>query len=322
MAHKKQLPGEPDSDHESQSSSGIAEVADQQQLAPLDEVFPADPAVPSLSVELTDQENQRPTLPYPVVGFGASAGGLTAFREILERLDPETGMAFVLVTHLSLDHKSYLTEILERYTHIPVEPVVDGQKPEPNHLYVLQPEQRLQLRGGVFHVEERTSGRGPLVIDTFFRSLAAEQKNHAIGVVLSGADSDGTYGLKAIKAEGGIALVQSPGTAVQPGMPRSSIAGDHVDLVVPPAELAVELGRLAAQFCRPEVRSLEQGVAPALDEQSFQRILQLVRNVSGLELRQYKPETLRRRMARRLVLLRKDTLADYYRFLQSHPDEV
>src|SRR6185312_9708965 len=111
-----------------------------------------------------------------------SAGGLTAFREILANLKPDTGMSFVLVTHLAPDQKSYLTEILERYTRIPVRPVVHGMRPETDHLYVLQPEQRLQLRGGVFYVEERSSThRGPHIIDTFFRSLANEQKNYAIG---------------------------------------------------------------------------------------------------------------------------------------------
>ncbi len=278
-------------------------------------------SAPALLVE-SGQENQAPALPYPVVGIGGSAGGLPAFRELLENLKPDTGMAFVLVTHMAPDHKSYLTEILERHTRIPVKAVAHGDRPQPNHLYVLQPDQRVQLRAGAFYVEERTSHRGPLLIDTFFRSLAADQKNHAIGVVLSGADSDGASGLKAIKGEGGIALVQSPASAEQPRMPRSSIAADHVDLVVPPAELALELGRLAAQFARPELRSLEQGILPQDDGQSFQRILQLLRNVSGVEFRQYKPETLRRRMLRRLVLLHKDSLAEYHRFLQAHPDEL
>jgi two-component system CheB/CheR fusion protein len=329
MADETLEPGEQNVQEENGSTSGAGRItAEQQDRARAESDGSgyepnAEPDAPALAVELTGHENQSPALPYPVVGFGASAGGLSAFREILENLNPDTGMAFVLVTHLASDHKSYLTEILERHTRIPVQPVVHGARPEPNHLYIVQPEQRLQLRGGAFYVEERTSNqRGPLVIDTFFRSLAAEQKNHAIGVVLSGADSDGASGLKAIKGEGGIALVQSPGSAAQPVMPRSSIAADHVDLVVPPAELAVELGRLAAQFSRPEVRSLEEGVTPPDDEQSFQRILQLLRNASGLELRQYKPETLRRRIARRLVLLRKDNLSDYYKFLQIRPDEL
>lgn len=283
----------------------------------------AEVGLPELSLETTGEENQAPALPYLVVGIGASAGGLTAFREVLENLAPDTDMAFVLVTHLAPDHKSYLSEIIERYTRMPVVPVVHGQRPEPNRIYVLQPDQVLQLRAGAFYVQERTQDiRSHFLIDTFFHSLAAEQKNHAVGVVLSGADGDGALGLKAIKGEGGFALVQSPVTAIHPGMPRSSIAADHVDLVVPPAEIALELAKLAVQFTRPEVRSLEEGLIPPDDEHSFQRILQLLRTVSGLEFRQYKPETLRRRMARRLVLLRKDSLADYYNFLQIRADEL
>jgi two-component system CheB/CheR fusion protein len=172
-------------------------------------------------------------------------------------------------------------------------------------------------------VEERPSGsHSAMVVDRLFRSLAADQKNHAIGVILSGNDSDGATGLKTIKGEGGIALVQSPATASHQAMPRNSIAADHVDVVAPPAELALELGRLAYHFTRPQVRSLEEGNIASDDEQSFQRILQLLRVSSGLELRQYKPETLRRRIARRMILLRKDDLASYYRFLQLRSDEV
>jgi two-component system CheB/CheR fusion protein len=280
-------------------------------------------ALLSLSVEASGPELQPPALAYPVVAIGASAGGLQAVRELLENLDPETGMAFVLVTHLSPDHKSFLKEIVDRYTRMPVAAAEHGGRPEPNQVYILQPNQLLQLRGGYFHVEERgTDGRGPLVIDTFMRSLAADQKNHAIGVVLSGADGDGASGLHAIKGEGGIALVQSPETAAQPGMPRSSIASDHVDVVAPPGELATELGRLAYHFMRPEVRALEEGAIGTDDEQSFMKILQLLRSISGLELRQYKPETLRRRMARRMILMRKENLSEYLRLLKVRPDEL
>lgn len=297
---------------------GSAEGREEADITPV-----AGAALPLLTVESTGEEHNPPVLPYPVVGIGASAGGLAAIQTVLENLPSDTGMSFVLVTHMLQDHKSYLSEILQRFTTMPVKPVEHGQRPEPDHLYVLQPEQMLQLRGGAFHVDARSrSPRGPAIIDTFFRSLGAEQKNHAIGVVLSGADSDGASGLKAIKGEGGFALVQTPGTAAQPGMPRSSIAADHVDIVVPPAEIALELGRLAAQFVRPQVRSLEEGIIPPDDEQSFHRILQLLRTVSGLELFQYKPETLRRRMARRLMLLRKDNLAEYYKFLQTRNDEL
>lgn len=277
----------------------------------------------SLSVEASPVERQAPALLYPVVGFGASAGGLQAFKEILENLDPNTDMAFVLVTHLAPDQKSFLSEIVERYTNMPVQSIENGQRPQQNHLYVLLPNQSLTLREGVFRVEPPAAGeRFPKTIDKFFYSLASDQKNHAIGVVLSGADADGALGLKAIKGEGGIALVQSPDTAMHSGMPRSSIASDHVDLVIPPAEIALELGRLAHQFRRPEVRSLEEGVISPDDEQSFQKILQLLRGLSGLDLRQYKPETIRRRIARRMLLLRMDHLGNYFRFLQTRGDEL
>lgn len=276
-----------------------------------------------LTLETAGQEHHAPALSYPVVGFGASAGGLQAFKEILENLDAHTGMAFVLVTHLAPDQRSFLSEIVERYTEMPVLSVEDGQRPQPNHLYVLLPNQALALSEGVFRVEQRPAhDRIPRTIDKFFHSLAIDQKSHAIGVVLSGADSDGALGLKAIKGEGGIALVQSPDSAMHSGMPRSSIAVDHVDLVIPPGEIAIELGRLAHQFTRPEVRSLEDGTAAPDDEMSFQKILLLIRSLSGLDLRQYKPETIRRRIARRMILLRIERLADYFRFLQIRGDEL
>jgi len=278
---------------------------------------------PVLTIETGAEESQSPSLPYPVVAFGASAGGLQAVREVLESLDPNTGMSFVLVTHLAPDQKSFLSEIVERYTKMPVAPIESDARPEPNHLYVLGPNQFARLQDGRFRVEappERE--RFPKTVDHFFYSLAADQKNHAIGVVLSGADGDGALGLKAIKGEGGIALVQSPETAMQSGMPRSSIALDHVDLVVPPAEIAFELGRLAQQFARPQVRILDEGAIPADDEQSYQKILQLLRSLSGLDLRLYKPETIRRRIARRMLLRRMDHLAQYLRFLQVRADEL
>jgi two-component system CheB/CheR fusion protein len=277
----------------------------------------------SLSLETPHEDPQFPSLLYPVVGFGASAGGLQAFREILENLDPDTGMSFVLVTHLAPDQKSFLSEIVERYTQMPVVPIENGQRPQPNHLYVLLPSQSLTIRDGIFNVEHpAASDRFPKTIDRFFYSLASDQKNHAIGVVLSGADADGALGLKAIKGEGGIALVQTPDSAMHSSMPRNSIAADHVDLVIPPAEIAVELGRLAHQFSRPEVRSLEEGAIAPDDEQTYHKILQLLRGLSGLDLRQYKPETIRRRIARRMLLLRMDHLSNYLRFLQVRNDEL
>jgi two-component system, chemotaxis family, CheB/CheR fusion protein len=276
-----------------------------------------------LTLETAAEEQRAPSLMYPVVGIGASAGGLPALEEIFRSLNPETGMTFVLVTHLAPDQKSYLLEIVERYTQMPAVPVENGQRPEPNHLYVLLPNQSLTIHEGMFRVEPPSvNERIPKTIDKFFFSLATDQKNHAIGVVLSGADADGALGLKSIKGEGGITLVQSPESAVHGDMPRSSIASDHVDLVIPPAEIALELNRLAQQFTRPEVRSLGEGIVAPDDEQSYQKILQMLRGLSGLDLRQYKPETVKRRIARRMILLRRERLVDYYRFLQSRGDEL
>lgn len=264
-----------------------------------------------------------PSLPYPLVAVGASAGGLQAFRELLEALPERTGMTFVLVTHLAPDQRSYLTEIMERHTHMPVHTIEDGQQPQQDTVYILLPNQYVEMRDGRFHLEERgTEDRTPATINRFFRSVAADQKNFAIGVVLSGADSDGASGLKTIKEEGGFALVQTPESAVHSSMPRNSIAADHVDIVLPPAELALELARLAHQFTRPELIPLEQGETKDGDERAFQSILRLLRDVSGLELRLYKPETLRRRMARRMMLERVENLPEYHRLLQVRADEL
>lgn len=316
-------PAEPADDRETQLVHSRSEEVEEQRSGD-SPAGAAGAAVPALAVTVENEagQHQVPALMYPVVAFGASAGGLQAFREVLENLDPNTGMAHVLVTHLAPDQKSFLSEIVERYTQMPVHSIEDGQRPQPNHLYVLLPNQTLTLREGMFRIEPGLTDRIPRTIDVFFRSLAADQKNHAIGVVLSGADSDGALGLKAIKGEGGIAIVQSPDTALHSDMPRSSIASDHVDLVIPPAEIARELGRLGEQFARPELRSLQEGGIPPDDEQSFHKILQLLRSVSGLDLRQYKPETIRRRIARRLLLLRIGHLATYLRMLQMRADEL
>ena len=280
-------------------------------------------AAQEITVDSDGIELRPPALPYPVVAIGASAGGLNAFREILENLPAKTGMSFVLITHLAPQQKSYLAEIMNRFTSMPVLAIVEEQRPLPDHVYVLQPNQFARLQGGVFHLQDRAeTEKSPRTIDIFFQSAAMDQKNFCAGVVLSGADGDGAEGMKAIKGEGGITLVQSPDSAVQSGMPRSSIAADHVDVVLPPAELALELARIAHGFAQPKLRPLENGKAPEGEAHAFQRILHLLRNLSGLELTQYKPETLRRRMARRMILLRLDTLSEYYRLLQTRADEL
>ena len=283
----------------------------------------ADSSAIGFSVESNAQGFREPALPYPVVALSASASNLQPVRELLDTLDRSTGMAFVVLTQLSPDSPDVLADALSTYTSMPVAPATEGVRPDPNHVYILQPNHILRIRHGWFQTEERKAGNQKVpVIETFMRSLAADQRNHAIGVVLSGTDIGAAAGLKAIKGEGGLALVQTPESAPERSVAPNSIAADHVDLIVPGSELARELTRLAYQFTRPVIRSLEEGSIDSEDEQSFQRILQLLRPVSGLEFRQYKPETLRRRIGRRMMLLRQESLAEYYRFLQLRPEEL
>jgi two-component system CheB/CheR fusion protein len=261
-------------------------------------------------------------LSFPIVAIGGSAGGVEAFLELFQYLPPDTGMAFIVVSHLAPSHKSHLVEILSSRVAMPVTEIQDQMIPEPNHVYVLPPNAVLTISRGVLQLAPRPEHRPVLVIDEFFRSLAADQKNRSVGVVLSGMDSDGALGLKVIKGEGGIAIVQAPESARFPSMPRSSIGADHVDLVVPPADIGLELARLASQFLRPELRSLEDGQAPVGQEQQFTRILNMLSGVSNIDFRGYKPATLQRRIARRMLLKRFETLADYLRYLQVHNEEL
>lgn len=268
-----------------------------------------------------DTEPKSGPLPFPVVGIGASAGGVEAYIELLAPLAPDTGMAFVLVPHLSADYESHLVEILARETTLPVSEIRPHLKPEINNIYIIPRNTRLILSRGRFHLVPRSSG-DRLPIDHFFRSLGAHQKTRAIGVVLSGMDSDGALGLKAIKGEGGITIAQSPESAKYGEMPRQGIAADHVDLVLPPAQIAAELARLGRQFAHPEVLPLQEDIVPPAEEPHFSRILTLLRGVSGIDFRNYKPNTLRRRIARRMLLKRSDNIAGYVQLLQTLPQEL
>jgi two-component system CheB/CheR fusion protein len=269
-----------------------------------------------------NDEAEPHLLPFPVVGIGGSAGGIEAYMELFQYLPADTGMTFIVISHLAPSHKSHLVEILACRVSMPVTEIQDQVVPEPNHVYVLPPNTVSTMSQGVLQLTPRPEHRSVMVIDEFFRSLAADQKNRAVGVVLSGMDADGALGLKAIKGEGGIAIVQAPESARFPSMPRSSIGADHVDLVVPPADIGLELARLASQFSRPELRSLEEGQAPAGQEQHFTRILNQLSSVSNIDFRGYKPATLQRRIGRRMLLKRFETLAEYQRYLQAHSEEL
>jgi two-component system, chemotaxis family, CheB/CheR fusion protein len=181
---------------------------------------------------------------FPIVGIGASAGGLAAFEAFFSGMpaDADPGMAFVLVQHLAPDHKSILTELIRRYTRMQVFEVEDGMEVAPNCAYIIPPNRDMAFLNGSLQLLEPSAPRGlRMPIDFFFRSLAHDQHERAICIVLSGTGSDGTLGVRAIKGEGGMVMAQNPASTEYDGMPRSAIATGLVDFELPPAEMPAQL---------------------------------------------------------------------------------
>ena len=182
---------------------------------------------------------------FPVVGVGASAGGLEAFTGLLQHLPADTGMAFIFIQHLAPQHASMLPTLLVRSTVMPVMEVQHTTAVKPNHIYVIPPNTLMRIAGNVLELEPRPEERGaPRPIDYFLHSLAADRKSASIGVILSGADSDGALGLQAIREEGGIAIVQTESSAKHPDMPRAALAAGPVDLILSPEDMGEALERI------------------------------------------------------------------------------
>lgn len=281
------------------------------------------PAIGPIVKEPPETESATAQLPYPVVGLGASAGGVEAFIEVLKALSPNTGMSFVLVSNLAAEETGDLPALLGQHTRMPVGWIAGGERPEPNRVYVVPPDKRVELVKGNLVMEERPAdGRSAVTIDRFFRSLASDQRNRVIGVLLSGNERDGALGLKAVKGEGGISIAQDPESAQFANMPQAGILIDHVDLVLPPAQIGRELSRLSGPMRRGELSVAEQTPAGNGEEPHFARILTLLRSVSGIDFRLYKPATLRRRTLRRMMLRHIDTLAEYAAYLHLHAEEL
>jgi len=183
---------------------------------------------------------------FPIVAMGASAGGLEAFTQLLRHLPNDTGMAFVLIQHLSPNQKSLLSEILSRTTEMPVDEVQDGMVVEPNHVYVIPPNAKMTISQGVLKLSPRPQTRGYfMTVDAFFISLAEERGSKAIAVVLSGGDADGARGLEVIKGAGGITFAQCEDTAQVSSMPSSAIASGYVDFILTPEAIAEELTKIS-----------------------------------------------------------------------------
>ncbi|MEG3436114.1 chemotaxis protein CheB [Pannus brasiliensis CCIBt3594] len=259
---------------------------------------------------------------FPIVGIGASAGGLEAFTELLSHLPLDTGMAFVLVQHLDPDQKSLLSEILSRSTRLPVREVEDGMTVEPDRVYAIPSNTVMTIESGVLHLRPRENRRISMSVDIFLSSLAADRGDRAIGVILSGADSDGSRGLDAIKAAGGITFAQSEDSARVSSMPNTAIATGHVDFILPPAEIAEKLAIISRH---PYVTSPISAVPPAESpdgKDPLATIFGLLRAATRVDFTHYKHTTLKRRIFRRMALYRQERLEDYVRYLQENPAEV
>ncbi len=295
-----------------------------------------------------------PTAFFPIVGIGASAGGLEAFSQLLKALPLDTGMGFVLVQHLDPDHESALTQILSKTTLMPVCDVVNDQQVEPNHVYIIPPDTKLSIANGVLSLQPRPKSRTPYrSIDLFFESLALDRRERSIGVVLSGTATDGTLGLEAIKVAGGITFAQDC-TAKFDSMPRSAVAAGCVDLVLSPSDIADEIARIskypylagkplrlstqmqmdterasAHQVNETRIQSDESELPCSEDAKSeaecsdgYTTILIQLRNFTGMDFSLYKPSTIRRRIARRLAINTMDSLDDYAKFLRGNTKEL
>jgi len=259
---------------------------------------------------------------FPIVGVGASAGGLEAFTQLLHALPTDTGMAFVLVQHLHPDFQSALTEILSRETSMPVSEIQDRTQVAPNHVYVIPPSADLQLMHGKLHLLPRKVHELTMPIDQFFRSLAADQGGRAVGVILSGTASDGVLGLKAVKAEGGITFAQDEATAKYDGMPHSAIAAGVVDFVLPPDKIAQELAQLARHPYVSRTTADTAAVEPPLAGDTLEKIFLLLRTHTGHDFTYYKHSTIQRRIARRMLLHKLANQQDYVRYLQENRSEI
>jgi two-component system CheB/CheR fusion protein len=278
------------------------------------------PAKTSSSEKITSEH-------FPIAGFGASAGGLEAFTTLLQHLAPDLGMAYVLVMHLSPDHKSSLRQILQIKTKMKVHTVKDGMKVRPDNVYVIPPNALMSLVDGHLKLAPRSSVRsiGNFAVDYFLTSLASTYKNNGIGIILSGNATDGTLGLKAIKSEGGITFAQDD-SAKFSGMPKNAYNSGYADFMLSPEGIAKELARLVKiPYTKLSSDKIEEKHKQELNSDSgaLKKILLVVKAKTGIDFfLHYKPATIYRRVIRRVVLNKCVNLNDYLSLLESKDKEV
>ena len=258
---------------------------------------------------------------FPIVGIGASAGGLEAFEKFFSNMPSDSGMAFILVPHLDPTHKSILNELIRKYTKMNVVEIEDGMDVKPNHAYIIPPNYDLKIEKKKLLLLNPSAPRGlRLPIDFFFRSLAEDQKEKAICIVLSGTGSDGTLGLREIKGREGMVMVQDPASAKYDGMPRSAINSAFVDYILPAEELPEHLIAFVNQtFSSSETKIIKSTLQT---KDYLEKIFYLLRTQTGQEFSAYKDNTLLRRIDRRITITKTNTLDKYAIYLETNPKEL
>lgn len=274
-----------------------------------------------LHSKVTAKPQKQSALDFPVVGIGASAGGLEALNEILANLPKSIDLCFVLVQHQAPDHPNLLPEILQRVSTLVVAEAKQGTKLAKNHLFVSPANVKLDIHHGKLSLAARDAKEQFLPINHFFNSLAKDQNRNAIGIILSGGATDGTLGLKAIKSENGITLVQSLESARCDSMPASAIAAGCADFVLRPEQIAQELIRLASEPYQLQDQASDWDTEPAYSNIEMDKVFEILKNRTGNDFTLYKHNTIRRRIGRRMLFHKISRFSEYVEYLSSHPSE-
>lgn len=260
---------------------------------------------------------------FPVIAIGASAGGLEALKEFFTKVPENPGMAFVVIVHLSPEQPSMLPEILQKTTKLEVSHAKDGETIEPNKVYIIPAKNEIRIFKQIFQLSEITDKKLHLPIDTFFQSLSKDFGRQAVGIILSGTGTDGTKGIREIKAYEGLVIVQSEETAEYNGMPSNAISTGEVDLVLPPQEMPdkiVQYFNNSQDFAKKTQKSTEK--TQIQEEAWLNKIVSILNHQTLYDFAPYKINTLLRRINRRMVLRQTNTYKEYTNYLQQHPDEI
>jgi len=266
-----------------------------------------------------DDTRKRPG--FPVVGIGASAGGLEALQEFFKRLPENLGAAYVIIQHLSPDYKSLMDELLARITDLPIHIATDSMKIRPDEIYLIPPRQNMTIyHEKLFLTPQREDRMLNLPIDVFLRSLAKDKEKDAVGIILSGTGTDGTLGIRAVKEFGGMVMAQDSDSAKFDGMPQSAVSTGIVDYILSPDKMPVELQNY---FKHPFIRKAEDiEVEISKDKDYLSKIISIIRDKKGTDFYHYKQTTILRRLEKRITINQFVSLDDYVHFLEYDPNEV